>query len=410
MSPMRRAGAVLAAVAAAVLSAGRAPAAVSTAAPASLLVFPLVTVSGAVDTEIRLTNTGGAPQPVRCVYVDGSLAPGTARDFRVVLTGGQPVAWLASAGGTVALDGGMIPPVPNTPFTGTLRCVAAESDGTPTAGDVLIGSAAILRGAPAPDSAAYPAVGFSATGTSADAPEVLVLGGSPSEYAACPAELALQPYLDGATVSLGPAGAVERTAATTLALATCSSDPIAGAAATVRIRLVNELGQAFITTRPLRELLVSPLSQLDTNVPGRSIFSSAVAGTATGNMRITTLGTGSAVLAVALTALGDGDGAGGHRTTVQPQLLGERGAPGDLVNLAVPTVSPLPTVTPLPTCTGDCNGDGAVTINELILGVNIALGNAVLGSCRAFDGNGDCTVTINELISAVNAALGGCQD
>jgi hypothetical protein len=53
---------------------------------------------------------------------------------------------------------------------------------------------------------------------------------------------------------------------------------------------------------------------------------------------------------------------------------------------------------------GDCNGDGVVTINELILGVNIALGSLPLTECPAFDTNHDGRVTIEELIAAVNAA------
>src|SRR5262245_21061795 len=43
-------------------------------------------------------------------------------------------------------------------------------------------------------------------------------------------------------------------------------------------------------------------------------------------------------------------------------------------------------------CIGDCNGDGAISINELILGVQIALGEAPLAACPAFDANGDGTV------------------
>jgi hypothetical protein len=49
-----------------------------------------------------------------------------------------------------------------------------------------------------------------------------------------------------------------------------------------------------------------------------------------------------------------------------------------------------------------------VTVNELIIGVNIALGNTGVGACPAFDRNGDGMVSINELILAVNAALDGC--
>lgn len=59
-------------------------------------------------------------------------------------------------------------------------------------------------------------------------------------------------------------------------------------------------------------------------------------------------------------------------------------------------------------CVGDCDGDGAVRVNELIRGVNILLGNAALDTCPAFDSSGDGAVAVNELIQGVNAALQGC--
>ena len=59
-------------------------------------------------------------------------------------------------------------------------------------------------------------------------------------------------------------------------------------------------------------------------------------------------------------------------------------------------------------CVGDCDGTGGVAINELIRGVNIALGNAPLSDCTSFDANYDGMVAINELIQAVNNALNGC--
>lgn len=66
-------------------------------------------------------------------------------------------------------------------------------------------------------------------------------------------------------------------------------------------------------------------------------------------------------------------------------------------------------VTPPPSsCAGDCNGDNNVAINELIIGVNIALGQAPLANCPSFDTNNNGSVAINELISAVNNALNGC--
>ena len=59
-------------------------------------------------------------------------------------------------------------------------------------------------------------------------------------------------------------------------------------------------------------------------------------------------------------------------------------------------------------CTGDCDGDGQVAINEAVRGVNIALGNAPVGDCSQFDANGDGSVAVNELIAAVSAVLDGC--
>lgn len=59
-------------------------------------------------------------------------------------------------------------------------------------------------------------------------------------------------------------------------------------------------------------------------------------------------------------------------------------------------------------CAGDCDGDGAVSINELILGVSIALGQAALHDCPVFDSDGSDSISIGELIAAVNAALAGC--
>jgi hypothetical protein len=75
--------------------------------------------------------------------------------------------------------------------------------------------------------------------------------------------------------------------------------------------------------------------------------------------------------------------------------------------------SPAATASPTPTpvaCAGDCNQDSSVTVDELIKGVNIALGTTSVDACPSFDTNGDGVVTINELIAAVNRALNGCAD
>jgi hypothetical protein len=59
-------------------------------------------------------------------------------------------------------------------------------------------------------------------------------------------------------------------------------------------------------------------------------------------------------------------------------------------------------------CTGDCNGNGIVSVDELLAGVNIALGVAPLSACASFDTNNDRRVTVDELLAAVNFALTGC--
>lgn len=60
-------------------------------------------------------------------------------------------------------------------------------------------------------------------------------------------------------------------------------------------------------------------------------------------------------------------------------------------------------------CDGDCNGDGQVDVNELILGLRIAQESATADECMAVDRNDDGFVTIDELILAVNASLTLCS-
>jgi sugar lactone lactonase YvrE len=64
--------------------------------------------------------------------------------------------------------------------------------------------------------------------------------------------------------------------------------------------------------------------------------------------------------------------------------------------------------TPVAACTGDCDGNGEVAVNELLQGVNIALGSQAMDQCPVFDAGGDAQVTINDILTAVNAALQGC--
>lgn len=58
-------------------------------------------------------------------------------------------------------------------------------------------------------------------------------------------------------------------------------------------------------------------------------------------------------------------------------------------------------------CLGDCADSGYVTVFDLVVGVNIALGVQSLSFCPAFD-NGSGRVTIDALITAVGNVLHGC--
>jgi uncharacterized repeat protein (TIGR01451 family) len=72
---------------------------------------------------------------------------------------------------------------------------------------------------------------------------------------------------------------------------------------------------------------------------------------------------------------------------------------------STPTVPPTSTPTP---CAGDCNGDGQVTVNEILAMVNIALGNVPVAQCEPGDASQDGQITIDEILTAVNNALNGC--
>lgn len=59
-------------------------------------------------------------------------------------------------------------------------------------------------------------------------------------------------------------------------------------------------------------------------------------------------------------------------------------------------------------CTGDCDAGGTVTVNEIIVGLNIALGTLPVDTCPTIDAGKDGRVMVDELLSAVTNALTGC--
>ena len=61
-------------------------------------------------------------------------------------------------------------------------------------------------------------------------------------------------------------------------------------------------------------------------------------------------------------------------------------------------------------CPGDCDGSGMVSVDEIIVMVNVALGTEPVANCTAGDVNGDGQITVDEIIAAVNAVLLGCEE
>jgi hypothetical protein len=89
--------------------------------------------------------------------------------------------------------------------------------------------------------------------------------------------------------------------------------------------------------------------------------------------------------------------------TVPPTMTAE---PTPTSTPTLPEPTPTPTVAS--TCPGDCNGDRVVSVNELVLGVDIALDLAPLADCPALDANDDGEAGIEDVVGAVGSAVDGC--
>jgi alanyl-tRNA synthetase len=80
----------------------------------------------------------------------------------------------------------------------------------------------------------------------------------------------------------------------------------------------------------------------------------------------------------------------------------------EAVDAARDTASADPIVQARLACPIDCNLDRTVTVAELITAVNRALGHSAEGACEAADGNGDGAVSIDELVEGVQSSIGEC--
>lgn len=79
-----------------------------------------------------------------------------------------------------------------------------------------------------------------------------------------------------------------------------------------------------------------------------------------------------------------------------------------LANAARANGAPAARIIIVPACDGDCDGDGLVSIAELVTGVNIAQGQLDAAACPAADTDANGAVAIAELIAAVRSALADC--
>lgn len=350
--PARRSwsGAIVAVSVIAFCAAASARAQTTTKAPAAILIWPKVVVDTQgilvgtpTDTLINLSNAD--PTHLKQAYCkmintvggcsdtnapclssldcsgEECVAAASQRDFVIVITPEQPLAWFMSTGlsdlpiggpglcasnfavclsdsecpgsNCVIGPGGMnnqgtsVPPVATDPFVGSLTCVQYDPTAMPPGPDrsatpnSLIGEATIFRTqvSPSPvDSAKYNAVGLRAT-VSDDGGEL--------EYARCAGALFMNHYFDGATdpIATGPVSSGNGITTTDIALAPCGDVGIAPAAgsAEARFAVYNEFEQRFEAMQVLQLPYSRKIADIDRDTTPNSIWSAGVAGTLTGH-------------------------------------------------------------------------------------------------------------------------------
>lgn len=201
--------------------------------------------------------------------------------------------------------------------------------------------------------------------------------------------------------------------ATNIATATRTATATLPPPSPTATRTVTAMSTATITVAPTHTATASAVSTATathTSVASPSITRTSTA-TATAIVAATQTATASAVntATVTHTVVATGSITRTSTATATPTTALATATASHTPTVTAPPPSPTPTETPtVVACVGDCNGDGEVGINELILGVSIALGLQPLEECPAFDPSGNGRVDISELIEAVNNSLGGC--
>ncbi len=377
------------------LWAGAARADISSTNAAAILVFPKLVVdeTTGVDTIVQLTNTAPNPVNVRCFYVDASghcsnspatfCAPGAPADefcsppgfcvpgwietdFSFRLTANQPIVWTVSAGLPMLplaiqpgiggqFNSGSIPPAPENPMDGELKCVEVGDDELPVENNDLKGEATIetVSDSPSVDIEGYNAIGIQAIAGANNRDNTLVIG---QEYNACPNNLILDHFFDDAVV-------LDSDVRTALTLVPCTEDfntqlPLT---TTVQFLVYNEFEQRFSTSRPLTCFSELLLSDIDTRVgnannnDASSIFNVAVEGTLSGQTVIRGVGgAGHGLLGVA-----EEFHFGGEETRSAAYMLYQRGQRTDFDTIQLPGAQAClppggPCITNADCCSGSC--------------------------------------------------------
>ncbi len=331
----------LAAMTAVLLVAPGAQADVVSDRAAAILIWPDIVVGDffntEVDTIVQISNTSDQPILAHCFYENANAhcaatgqvcqtpqeccvdpfgcspcVPGWIEtDFRVRLTPQQPLGWVASQGlleppltgqpfgpnppfgpdGVSSNAGTRVPPTSETPYTGALKCIAINDDGTPSDRNVLKGEATWVDNDDVPgDVLKHNAVGIQAIEGAVNEDKELILGGDGAEYNGCSNYLIVNHMFD-----FGIHPVVEdHISLSAITLVPCTQDllrQIPGSAV-VQFLVYNEFEQRFSTSRTANCKAFWPLSQIDTNDPQRSIFSAGVAGTLVGQSRLNPIGSG----------------------------------------------------------------------------------------------------------------------
>jgi hypothetical protein len=325
------------------------PPSVTTNTSAGIIILPKIRVDTTtdsnvtIDTLVQVTNTSNFLTRAHCFYVNANghcsndpeqictqenasevcptgglcLDGWQETEFRLTLTKRQPVSWSASDGRSRSdfpLPGNpgdppdaqnnqdsAVPPVPEDPFTGELRCIEVSVDAEePISLNDLKGEATIVTATATNggfiDARKYNAVGIPSIDGAMeddDDPGTLNLGGSDAEYNACPNILTLNHYFEGANV-VTHTGNFSGDVHSTLTVVPCAADFLNQdqnlTTATIQFLIYNEFEQRFSTSTRVTCYKEVRLSDIDTR-PGSdgdqfSIFSIGTQGTLTGSSRL----------------------------------------------------------------------------------------------------------------------------